>query len=47
MAEDDSMSWTVELEVGLFHAMRRHKPVGRYNVVNYLLLKYIVSTKNI
>ncbi len=28
MAEVDNANWNVDMEVNLFHAMRRHKPVG-------------------
>ena len=35
MGEDDFRNWNVELEVSLFHAMRRHKPVGEYHA-NYV-----------
>ncbi|KAI0217981.1 hypothetical protein LSAT2_030263 [Lamellibrachia satsuma] len=28
MAEESSSLWNVDMEVSLFHAMRRHKPVG-------------------
>lgn len=34
MAEESSSLWNVDMEVSLFHAMRRHKPVGMY-------LKYV------
>lgn len=40
MAEDsDQNNWQVDMEVNLFHAMRGHKPVGRYFVVVYVRLK--------
>jgi len=28
MADDDKVNWNVDLEVGLFHAIYAHRPVG-------------------
>lgn len=39
MAEDETLSWNVDLEVSLFHAMRRHKPVGECEV--YIHVVYV------
>ena len=39
MAEENDFNWTVELEVSLFHAMRKHKPVG-----NVLYDSYVTHT---
>ena len=36
--EDFGVVWNVDLEVSLFHAMRKHKPVGKF----YGLLSVIV-----
>jgi len=39
MADDDKINWNVDLEVGLFHAMHAHRPVGRCRfLVLYLYL---------
>jgi len=30
MAGDDKINWNVDLEVGLFHAIHAHRPVGTH-----------------
>ena len=30
MAEDEEIQWSVDLQVNLFQAMRKHKPVGEF-----------------
>jgi len=30
MGEDDKINWNVDLEVGLFHAIHAHRPVGTF-----------------
>lgn len=46
----DSLDWTIEEEVKLFYALRNHKPVGNYRVINdssvfLFLLVYFNFTK--
>ena len=30
MTDTDKLTWNCEMEVNLFHALRGHKPVGKY-----------------
>ena len=51
MAEEEPLHWTVEMEVSLFYAMRRHKPVGKdlkeyiifYNLIKSRCFNYMVG----
>ena len=47
MGEDDSSLWNVEMEVNLFHAMRRHKPVGKYWNLDSLFTSTLFLCKSI
>ena len=41
MADDEKINWNVDLEVGLFHAIYAHRPVGRNC---FLIFHYWMAT---
>jgi len=44
MADDDKINWNVDLEVGLFHAIHAHRPVG---TLRFILWRFAAERKRL